>query len=1114
MAAMTLVVAPIVTPEASAQGAPNVIVIISDDAGYADFGFMDGLSGETSVVPTPNLDALAARGVTMSNAYTAMVCSPSRAAITTGGYQQRVGYEYNINNLTSATGPFEGLPVDATTIWERMKSVGYNTGAVGKWHIGSIADTSPTEFGNRPQRQGVDEFYGLWRGSRVYNVGGQTNETRVIRETLVDSMGNVTDTVVESAHSGEYITETFGQYAVDYIADHHDDAEPFFLYQAFTAPHGPLNNSPDFNDPRLAGLSGNRKQYASMMLTMDDEIGRILDTLEDPNDDGDTADSITDDTLIIFINDNGGASSNASDNGVLRDFKGTPYEGGIRVPMIIAGAGVDPSVEGTVYDKPVHSIDILPTAFAAGGGTFGPGDTGIDGVNLLPYINGTNTSDPHEVIVVRSSDEVGVRKGDWKLVKNGIGANFQLFNLATDISESTNVAGANPMVVAELQRDLTEVESEYDKPRFAELNASQDTVNIFDHFAFRPEAGGAQPGPNLLDNPGFENGTQLDANPFYTFEELDAWSNNGDNTSPAKDEVAARDDNANSGAYRGLMSGLRTHYQVTDHVIALGEEFSINLAHSGQFSQWDVGVDSFDMELFYLDGGNNVVVLDTINVVPAGTWTTTSHTFAAITDSNAVGRMLGIRFDSLGGNSEFAGLDDIVLGLSSTSPVLQMNWSAANAWVEGGTSNLETMFHMDAFAGAILEFPTTDSVSYVSTNDMTRSTGLEFMLNKLVLSGAFNGTEDQSGTIEGNALLFTDSLDGVGPQIALNATNGGGGPFAPGAPSPQFTYSIDLDVVMFDDLTIAGNGSAELTINGQVRDYFDPRNLTKTGLSKVFLAGDNTYAGNTTVAGGTFALVGSATLGNTPHIAVQSGAVFDVSATDSGGFTLGSGQTLSGSGSVVGNIDAAAGATVSPGSSIGTLSMSADYTQDAAATLAVEVDGASDTQDLLAVAGNATLAGSLTVDQLTAPDAGDEFVIVTGASVSGVFDQAAGIDEADMIIDAGASLSLGIIYEADRVKLVATFKGDANGDGDVSLLDLNALGAGFGQVGTGTWQTGDFNYDGDVSLLDLNALGTTFGNSVAAAQPAVPEPTGLALLSIGSLALLRRRFVRQEAKRG
>lgn len=850
-------------PCATALATPNVIVLISDDAGWADFGFMDSITGATTPIPTPNLDALAARGVKFSSAYTAMVCSPSRAAITTGGYQQRQGYEYNINNLTSATGPFEGLPVEANTIWERMKSVGYTTGAVGKWHIGSIADASPTEPGNRPQNQGVDEFYGMWRGSRVYNVGGQTN-TRALRETIVDEFGNVTDTVVEGDLAGQYITETFGDYAVQFISDHHDDTDPFFLYQAFTAPHGPLNNSPDFNDPRLSGLSGNRKQYASMMLTMDDEIGRILDRLDDPDGNGNNSDSITDDTLVMFINDNGGASSNASDNGPLRNFKGTPWEGGIRVPMIIAGAGVDPNVHGSTYDAPVHSIDILPTAFAAGGGSFGPSDTDIDGVNLLPYINGHVTSDPHEVIAVRSADQVGVRKGDWKLVKNGTNSNFQLFDLSTDIGESNNLAGSNAAKVEELQRDLTEVESEFDKPRFAQLNSNQNTVNIFDHFTLRVEDG-KQPGANILNNPGFENGTQLDGDASYTFEELADWSNNGDNTSPAQDEVAARNDSAFEGSYRSVVSGDRTHYQLTDHVISFGEEFSIRLASSA-FSGWTVGTDTINMELFYLSSSGTMVVLDTVVLSPGSDWSTSTHTFSPIVFSGALGKQLGIRFDTPATDSAFASLDSIELGLSTTGGVQQVNFSDSNAWVEGGTTNVETMFHTDAFAGAVLEFPTTEDFSYVANNDMTRSTGLEYMLNKVILSGSYTGSSNESATIEGNDLLFTDSLDGAGPMISAEASN---------SSAPEFSYAIDVNVIMFDDLELTGNGDAEVTINGVISEYSEPSSLTKSGSSKFTLNGANNYTGDTTVEAGTLSVT-NAFLADAADVYLSTGAIFDL----------------------------------------------------------------------------------------------------------------------------------------------------------------------------------------------------------------------------------------------
>ncbi|MCP4848042.1 MAG: sulfatase-like hydrolase/transferase, partial [Verrucomicrobiaceae bacterium] len=319
---------------------PNIVLIISDDAGFADFGFMEEVTGSASPVPTPNLDSLRARGVLCTNAYTASVCSPSRAAIVTGNYQQRAGYEFNINNITNAGSPHEGLPNETVTIFERMNNLDYTTGVIGKWHLGArpdkIINGSVSVAGNRPPRQGVNEFFGILKGSRSYDVGS-TSGVGILRQLQLNAEGLESDTVLESVHAGENVTNTFGQGAVDFISRHHSDTNPFFLYVSFTTPHGPIHNSPDFNDPRISGLSGKRKQYASMVLTMDKEIGRILERLDDPNGDNDTTDGITDNTLVIFINDNGGAKNNGTVNTPLRDWKGSPFEGGIRIPMILAG---------------------------------------------------------------------------------------------------------------------------------------------------------------------------------------------------------------------------------------------------------------------------------------------------------------------------------------------------------------------------------------------------------------------------------------------------------------------------------------------------------------------------------------------------------------------------------------------------------------------------------------------------------------------------------------------------------------------------------------------------------------------------------------------------------
>ena len=461
---------------------PNVVVIISDDAGYSDWGFMDDYlqtlnpGQPKSTVPTPNLDALRKRGTLLTNAYTAAVCSPSRAAIVTGSYQQRIGYEYNINNLTGAN-DVDGLSSDAVTIFDRMKSEGYTTGVVGKWHLGARANDSGD--GNRPEHQGVDEFFGIWKGSRNYTIGA-VGGSGTLRETFASPF---TDTVLETTPpwntTNKYVTNAFGIGAVNFIERHYADPDPFFLYVSFTAPHSPIGPSPDINDPRLSSLTGKRKDYASMVLTMDREIGNILNTLDDPAKDGSV--SLTDNTLVIFINDNGGANNIGSDNTPLRNFKGSIFEGGTRVPMIIAGAGLPAN---STYHSPIHSIDILPTCLEAAGGS-PPAE--IDGISLLPYLDSTIPGIPHEVITIRNDTKVSVRKGDWKLAKNASNSPFLLFNLSEDPKESTDLAEINPEIVADLLNAFTTFETTIDKPRHAGLNKAPSSINLNNAFVLAPQ---------------------------------------------------------------------------------------------------------------------------------------------------------------------------------------------------------------------------------------------------------------------------------------------------------------------------------------------------------------------------------------------------------------------------------------------------------------------------------------------------------------------------------------------------------------------------------------------------------------------------------------------------
>lgn len=479
-----------------AQAKPNVLILISDDAGYADFGFQG-----SKKIPTPNLDKLAARGVIFSNAYAGSVCSPSRAMLTTGMYTARIGYSNNISSTGFVAKPItqtphiQGLPTSAVTLWERMQSIGYSTACIGKWHLGAHPNgehDGNTVLGNVPQNQGIEHFLGIIAGSRTFWVGEATG-TQALRLIESDGKGNVSqDKIVESDYAGQYITDTFGDMTADYIRKHAAGDKPFFLYSSFTAPHNPMHATKE-DIAAIAklghGMKKNRQIQAAMQLALDRNVGKILASLDDPNGDGDTADSIRDNTLILYINDNGGDSHddnpNYSSNWPLKHGKGSQWEGGIRVPMILAGAGLDPAYQDEdidVFEHPVHIIDLLPTAFAAGGGAFGPDDV-IDGVDLMPFLNDTSKGEPHQTLFLRrySGLQHAVRKGDYKLIHRPTDG-YLLFDVVNDKGETKNLAQEMPELLEEMKRLMTDYDVLMDKPRYDHMALK---VNGFNDFRFR-----------------------------------------------------------------------------------------------------------------------------------------------------------------------------------------------------------------------------------------------------------------------------------------------------------------------------------------------------------------------------------------------------------------------------------------------------------------------------------------------------------------------------------------------------------------------------------------------------------------------------------------------------
>ncbi|MBL8175602.1 MAG: sulfatase-like hydrolase/transferase [Bryobacterales bacterium] len=392
---------------------PNIVLLVADDLGFAEIG-VQGCKD----IPTPNIDSIAKSGVRFSHGYvTCPVCSPTRAGLLTGRYQQRFGHEFNPGPASQASDDF-GLPLNEVTLADRLKSLGYATGMVGKWHLGYRPAYLPT-------RRGFDEFFGFPGGAHSYldwkDRGREGNP--VMRGAI-------------PVEETTYLTDAFAREAAAFIEKH--KSRPFFLYMPFNAVHAPLEVFQKYHD-RFASIADSRRRtYAGMMSAMDDAIGRILSKLREHR--------IEDDTLVFFVADNGGPTlQTTSSNLPLRGYKGQVYEGGIHVPFLLQWKRHLP--KGVVYEKPVIAIDIHPTAVAVAGGM--PG-AGLDGVNLIPYLTGQNRRAPHEALFWRFGPQWAVRKGDWKLLASGQGTP-ELYNLGTDLAEKNDLAASLPDRVKELQ---------------------------------------------------------------------------------------------------------------------------------------------------------------------------------------------------------------------------------------------------------------------------------------------------------------------------------------------------------------------------------------------------------------------------------------------------------------------------------------------------------------------------------------------------------------------------------------------------------------------------------------------------------------------------------------
>ncbi len=413
----------------SAANPLNVVMIVSDDMGYADTG-VTGLKD----FATPNIDSIARDGMFCSRAYvTCAVCSPSRAGFLTGCYQQRFGHEHN----GGGPPPF-GMPLSQKTMGDHFKAAGYATGAIGKWHLGESE-------AQHPLSRGFDEFVGHLGGGHAYLPNAKPAGPA---QKLDEHGGKILDGR-NPAVWNEYLTTYFGHRAVDFIDRH--ATQPFFLYLAFNAPHTPLQ-ARETDLAKVASIPDDRRRkYAAMMLALDESVGEVLAAIK--------AKGIENNTLVVFFSDNGGPqpgdpSCNGSINLPFRSGKAQYFDGGIHVPMFIKYPGVIPA--GSQYDQMISSLDLLPTFMNAIGKKPLDGIS-LDGKNVLPFLKREIKGTPHEQLFWRTGAGIALIEGDYKMViprrELGLPDNAErpdfskamLYKIAGDKSEKSDLASTDPV---------------------------------------------------------------------------------------------------------------------------------------------------------------------------------------------------------------------------------------------------------------------------------------------------------------------------------------------------------------------------------------------------------------------------------------------------------------------------------------------------------------------------------------------------------------------------------------------------------------------------------------------------------------------------------------------
>lgn len=440
---------------------PHILYIIADDLGFADVGF------RSPEIATPTIDQLAREGAELQQFYVQPMCTPTRAALMTGRYPMR----YGLQSFVILPEQSYGIPLDEKLLPQILKEAGYSTAIIGKWHLGH-ADRKLW-----PKQRGFDYQYGALIGEIDYNthkVHGVTDWYRNNRK--LDEPG--------------YVTTLLGKDAVRHIRQH-DPAKPLFMYLAFTAPHTPFQAPKGYVDRFASIADPNRRTYAAMINAMDEQIGAVLAEL--------SRKGMREDTLVIFHSDNGGVTSATfagqietkgqlpARNTPLRNGKGSLDEGGTRAVALANWPG---RIKPGKVDQPMHVVDMLPTLAGRAGASLS-GTKPLDGVDVWQTLSQGAPSPRTEIVYNVEMFRAALRQGDWKLnLRATLPTKVELYNIAKDPGETTNLAAENAPLVAALQKRIDDLSKEM-KP------------SLFFQETFKSYLGRHAPGPVFPNDDAF-----------------------------------------------------------------------------------------------------------------------------------------------------------------------------------------------------------------------------------------------------------------------------------------------------------------------------------------------------------------------------------------------------------------------------------------------------------------------------------------------------------------------------------------------------------------------------------------------------------------------------------